>query len=165
MEAQGRHSFVTFRISGVFYGVDILSVREVNSEFSITSIPHTPASIQGYVNLRGQIHLIIDLAPLLNLKDSTQSDDERRLIIFKEAIGDPFGIIVDEIGDVITVSENQIEEFNFLETRSEQSDISGDQTVMNGICKLETGLMVTIDAKSILPVIQNRVENYESTDR
>ncbi len=161
----GNRLFVTFHMGEQHYGVDIRSVREVNSEFRITDIPHSPKEVVGYVNLRGQIHLIIDLRPLLSLPESMVPLLQRKLIIFKEKIGEPFGIIVDDVGDVITISEERIEDFNLQDSKLDIPDRTYEQDIMNGICKLDQSLMVTIDAESILRIITARMENYESTNR
>ncbi len=161
----GNRLFVTFHMGEQYYGVDIRSVREVNSEFRMTDIPHSPDEVVGYVNLRGQIHLIIDLRPLLSLPESMIPLLQRKLIIFKEKIGEPFGIIVDDVGDVITISEERIEEFNLQDSMLDIPEQPYEQGIMNGICKLDQSLMVTIDAESILRIIAARMENYESTDR
>ncbi len=51
----------SFRLSDRLFGVNILDVKEVNSDIEITPIYHARDSIRGYMNIRGQIHLVVDL--------------------------------------------------------------------------------------------------------
>ena len=147
----GEHSsykqFCTFHIAGRLFGVDILDVKEINSETSFTTIYHAASEIDGYVNIRGVIHLILDLAMLLGLTP-TDKADTKKLVIFKPAVAPNFGVLVDGIGDVVRVAENEID------TRIKAEDYFAGQDehkakamdLMNGVCKLKKQLLVILDA-------------------
>ena len=53
--------FLTFRLGGEEYGIDILKVQEIRGYDAVTRIANAPAFIKGVVNLRGVIVPIIDL--------------------------------------------------------------------------------------------------------
>ncbi len=53
--------FLTFRLGGEEYGIDILRVQEIRSYEAPTRIANAPAFLKGVVNLRGVIVPIIDL--------------------------------------------------------------------------------------------------------
>ena len=53
--------YCTFRLSGRLYGVDIEDVKEINTEVNFTPIFHASREIKGYINIRGQIYLLLDL--------------------------------------------------------------------------------------------------------
>ena len=55
------HRFCTFRLSDRLYGVNINDVKEINTEISYTPIFHATEEIKGYINIRGQIYLLLDL--------------------------------------------------------------------------------------------------------
>ena len=57
--------FCSFRVEGKLYGVDILDVKEVTTEMMYTRIAHAPDEVLGLVNIRGHIHLALDLRRLL----------------------------------------------------------------------------------------------------
>ena len=67
VETQKRQ-FCTFWISGRHLGVDVLDVKEINSEINLTPIFHAPKEVIGYVNIRGQIYLILDLRLILGFE-------------------------------------------------------------------------------------------------
>lgn len=144
--------YITFWMDHKFYGINILDVKEVNSEFYITPVFHSPKSVLGYVNLRGQLFLIIDLNPVIGaeaLNYSSEQYSKGKLIIFKERVGESFGIFVDRVGDVLTIENEKIEEFNSINSEKEESDLEKSRLI-DGIVKLEDGLLTIVNAKEII---------------
>ncbi|QTA90486.1 chemotaxis protein CheW [Desulfonema magnum] len=142
--------FCTFQISERLFGVDILDVKEVNQETDFTPIFHAPKKVKGYVNIRGQIHLILDLRLFLGF-ESKKTDDASRVILFKPEVGDPFGVLVDQIGDVFEVDEARIEERVREEHElPEGGEQGGALNLLSGVCKLENGLLVILNSRSLL---------------
>ena len=58
---QASAEFLTFRLGGEEYGIDILRVQEIRSYEEPTRIANAPSFIKGVVNLRGVIVPIVDL--------------------------------------------------------------------------------------------------------
>jgi len=139
--------FVSFKIDNELLGVDILDVKEVTSVMEITPIHHAPEEVMGYVNIRGEIHLVINLRYLLGYATSEKKTDSK-IIIFKTSIAEPFGIYVDTIGEVIEVEESYIEPYN----KSNHSQGKEDRLLklVRGVCKLEEQLLVVLDSKKLL---------------
>ena len=137
------------------YGVDILDVKEINADFSFTPISHAPDEIRGYVNIRGQIHLLLNLGLLLDLPDLTENSS-KKMIVFKSTIGEPFGIEVDKVGDVVNVLPQQIEDRRkTISTDLAEERRSIENNLIKGICKMEQTLMMILQAKNLLPTIEN----------
>jgi two-component system chemotaxis sensor kinase CheA len=142
--------FCTFWIGKHHYGVDILNVKEINSGITLTTIFHSPKEIRGYVNIRGHINLVIDLRVILGF-ERKEIDEMSRVVLLKDNVGDSFGFLVDNIGDVISIDEAEIEDqhkdqdsfHEKIETKALEKDL------IEGICKLETNLLVLLDAKNI----------------
>ena len=76
--------FVTFRMDNNFFGIDILTVKEVNIDYAITPVHHSPSIVKGYVNLRGEIFLILNLRSLLGL--ANRDIKKSKLIIFHSVV-------------------------------------------------------------------------------
>ena len=53
--------FLTFRLGGEEYGIDILRVQEIRSYEAPTRIANAPAFVKGVVNLAGVIVPIVDM--------------------------------------------------------------------------------------------------------
>lgn len=116
----GERRFCTFYLGDECYGIDILTVREINRQVQITPARGAPGSVRGLMNLRGQIVTVIDPAvklgyPARELKKSTRlvilktNADLASLGLSKLATNDELaGLWVDRISDVITVTEDQI---------------------------------------------------------
>jgi purine-binding chemotaxis protein CheW len=141
----------TFSLCGRLFGVDIMDVKEVCSEIKISRIFHAPKSVEGYMNIRGQIHLVIDLRSVFNFEPMARSPDNR-VIIFKSSVDEPFGVIVDGMNDVIKVDVEKIEERRKNETEhtGAKSNRKAAPDLTQGVCKLEKGLVVILNARGII---------------
>lgn len=154
--AQDEMQFCSFRLAGRLFGVDILDVKEVSDELRITPIAHAPTEIAGYMNLRGQIHLVVDLRKVFRF-ESADFTDESRVVIFKATVDEPFGVIVDSTDQVVKVTKERIEE-----RRKTGDDVPADVQerrkaaveLTQGVCKLDRDLMVVLNARGILSTIQ-----------
>jgi purine-binding chemotaxis protein CheW len=113
-------SFATFVLNEQLYGIEILLIREINRQLEMTPVPHAANYIRGLLNLRGQIVTILDLNKRLGLEDTMLSERSHNIIlktdqelqsINKELVTAPdkVGFLVDDIQDVIIVSEEEIE--------------------------------------------------------
>ncbi len=143
-----RRQFCSFRIADHLFGVDILDVREIKDEVSLTIVHHAPREVRGFVNIRGHVYLILDLRLLLGF-DSRPVDEMSRVILFKEKVGESFGVLVDHIGDMVEVDENDIE------NRQPDEAISPRITrrradLIKGICKLRDELLIILNAGKFL---------------
>lgn len=144
----------TFNIDDRRLGVDILDVKEINTETECTPIFHAPREVKGYVNIRGQIHLILDLRLLMDLSEKSV-DAESRLVLFKPNVGENFGILVDRIGDVMEIRGDMVED---RRKADEGAPDAGDRRTLEiggGVCKLEDGLLIILDSRQLLGRIES----------
>ena len=149
-EAGRKMQLTTFRIAGRLFGVDILDVKEINTETNFTQIYHAPKEVVGYVNILGQIHLVVDLRLLLWFPWK-ETDRDSRVVIFKQSIGESFGALVDKIGDIVEVDAGEMEEYGAHDDASAaQEDSWKSRNLVSGVCKLEKDLLVVLNAKSFL---------------
>lgn len=145
----------TFSLAGQLFGVNILHVKEITTDVIITPIFGAPKTVKGYVNIRGQVHLVLNLQQLLGY-DRNESAESSQVVLFKPKVGESFGVLVDRIGDVVEVNHTQIEnrrrrdEGNF-EGR-EQRQISTDLVI--GISRLRDTLLVVLNPGRFLPAIE-----------
>lgn len=147
--------FCSFRLAGRLFGVDILDVKEITSELRIAKVSHAADEIAGYLNLRGQVHLVVDLRRVFRLAPA-EPGEFSRILIFKPSVDEPFGILVDATDEVVTIASGQVEErrhagevlpAEMAERRKAHPDLTG------GVCRLDKELMVILNARGILPVI------------
>ena len=146
-----RRDFCTFWLSGRLFGVDILGVKEITSKVEFTPVFHSPEFIRGYVNIRGHIHLVLNLKQLLGLESSDDDYLSGRVILFKTDIGESFGVLVDRIGDVVRVTQEQIEESRHSMDQSMGEGLdTRDNELITGVCKLKDNLLVILNAHQFL---------------
>lgn len=102
--------YLTFHLAGEEYAVGILQIREIITYGTLTKVPHTPPSIRGVINLRGNVVPVIDLGLKFALTASPVTD--RTCIVIVEAnINDSrtiMGVIADSVSQVISMSEDEI---------------------------------------------------------
>lgn len=160
-EAAVAHTYCTFQLQGGLFGIDALAVKEISILPSLTPIPHAPSSVRGYVNLRGQIFLVLDLNRLLQLGETTLGFD-MRLIVFRASLGDPCGILVDGIGDMVELSADRIEKHQNTAPLCEKTAESLlQEELIAGVGKLDSGLLTLLDAGKFLPRIETEIAEYQ----
>jgi len=140
--------FSTFRIDGRLYGVDIQDVKEINTEKKFTPIFHAPKEVKGYINIRGQVYLLLDLRLIFGF-EAKEISSASRVVLFMPEVGDPCGILVDSIDDVVTVDHNLIENRRQSHETHKGDDRRGVD-VGEGVCKLEEELLIILNARKLL---------------
>lgn len=96
----GEESYFTVFAGGEAFGLSVLHAQTIFRITSVTPIPLGPIDIVGLVNLRGKIVTAVSLRRRLGLPvDEVQNS----LAIGIEHRGENFALIVDEVGDVLTL--------------------------------------------------------------
>lgn len=135
-------NFCSFWVADHLFGIDILEVKEINAESAFTPIFHAPPQVRGYVNIRGQIHLVVDPREPLGLP-ADPSLAGKMLLIFKPGVAENFAMLVDRVGDIIAVPEDRIE--------GQPADAAGDGAELaSGVCKLDGQLMVVLNPRGFM---------------
>ena len=152
IEENKKTRFCSFRINKRLYGVDILSIKEITSETSFTPIFHAPEMVRGYLNIRGQIHLVIDMRILLDFPPKELNTDSC-VILFRPYVGEAFGILVDKISDVVEVDEKKIEYHNTQDFYQNNPEYNRN-IISEAVCKLNNELMEIINPKCLLEIVE-----------
>jgi purine-binding chemotaxis protein CheW len=144
----------TFRMANRLFGVNILDVKEVNENTNVTPIYHAPPDICGYINIRGQILLVVNLRETFGFDQRHKTEAiSGKVVVFKPSVDEPFGIMVDEVCDVVSIEQNRI-----VDRRAGESNTDGatrelrrakDGIVM-GVCPLDKELLLVLNARYIL---------------
>ena len=104
--------FCTFFLDKIYFGIDVLQVQEVIRFTQITPVPLAPPDILGLMNLRGKIVTIIDIKSRLQMNQNIknyENNHENNYNIILNNKSELVSLIVDDIGDVVEVAENQFE--------------------------------------------------------
>ena len=141
MENLNKNDYVTIWLDGQMCGIPVLQVHDVLSRQVITQIPQSPAAVAGVLNLRGQIVTAIDLRKRLKLADREEGSEEMNVVV--EYQNQPQSLIIDKVGDVLSLSEEAFEK------NPVTLEVSW-QNVSTGIFRLEEELLVILDIEKLL---------------
>lgn len=106
-EAGPQRDFLTFLVGSEEYGVDIQHIREIIKVRPVTEVPHAPEFIIGVIAVRGVVLPVLDLHRRLRLPSGGMARSARFLVV--ENNDEPFGLLVDEVMQVVRFSEAEIE--------------------------------------------------------
>ncbi len=135
--------FCTFLVDGMLFGVGVNEVQEVIRFQEMTPIPLAPPFIRGLINLRGQIVTAVDVRRRLGLADRPDGGEPMNVVIHAE--DGPVSLLVDEIGDVIDVSDSDFE--------AAPETLHGlGRLLISGVYKLDGQLLRVLDSKTTIGV-------------
>src|SRR5262245_31840319 len=103
----GTAQFSTFFLDGLFFGVEVLKVQEVIRYQEMTRVPLAPPVISGLINLGGQIVPALDRRRRLELNPRPAGQLPMNVVVRTD--DGAVSLLVDEIGDVVEVSEDSFE--------------------------------------------------------
>ena len=115
--------YLTFRLGGEEYGIDILRVQEIRSYEQPTRIANSPAFLKGVVNLRGVIVPIIDLRVKLNCNSA--DFNAFTVVIVLNIMGRVVGAVVDSVSDVLELTTDQVKPAPGMNAQVDMSFITG----------------------------------------
>ena len=99
--------YASCRVGPLLVGVPVDDVQEVTASAELTPVPLASPVVSGLMNLRGRIVTAIDLRRSLQLAD--RPSDQPPITLILRADGGSIGLLVDAIGDVLEVDEDDFE--------------------------------------------------------
>ncbi|MBF0142478.1 MAG: chemotaxis protein CheW [Magnetococcales bacterium] len=158
----------TFTLGDLYLGINILLVREINRSMECTPVPGAPDYIRGMLNIRGRVITLFDLKRRLGWSDDevepgggegSPAKRKRYNVIMKtrhEVMRinqnlaetkcpweDPVGLVVDQLGDVRDIVDD-----NILPPPANLRRISAD--FIHGVVEFERSLLVILDVANVL---------------
>ena len=106
--SENTYQVLVFNIKDELYALDILKVQEIVSYMKPYPIPNSPKYFQGVINLRSSIIPVIDLRVRLKFQDA--KDPAECVIVVVSIEDNKYGVIVDSVSDVITVTKDLIQD-------------------------------------------------------
>jgi len=89
------------------YGINIKYIDNIVRIQRITRVPKTQPYYKGVINLRGEIIPVMSIRIKLGLEDDVFTDKSRIIIVKVDNAS--IGIIVDQVKEVVTLDEDNIE--------------------------------------------------------
>ena len=135
--------YCTFHLANLYFGVSVLNVQEVIKFQPMTFVPLASRAVSGLINLRGQIVTAIDLRRRLELEEREDSEPPMNVVIRTDE--GPVSLLVDDIGDVLEVSDSSYE--------PPPSTMKGvAKELITGVHKLEGRLLLILDIAKVVMV-------------
>lgn len=134
--------YIVIQLGVEQYGIDIQYVDNIVRMQNITRVPKVPEYINGVINLRGEVIPVMSI----RLKMGYEVDEftkSTRIIILKLEQHGTIGIIVDQVKEVVTLSNEQIEKFSF-DTKDEKS------AWLSGVGKYNDQLISLLDLNAVI---------------
>ncbi len=140
--------YCTFFLDGRYFGVEVQQVQEVIRYQEMTRVPLASPVVSGLINLRGRIVTAIDLRRRLGLAD--RPADQLPMNVVVRAGDDALSLLVDEIGDVIEVSDDKFE-------KPPETLRGIARTLVEGAYKLESQLMLVLNTREAVEIPDGEV--------
>jgi chemotaxis signal transduction protein/HPt (histidine-containing phosphotransfer) domain-containing protein len=142
--------YLTFRLGGEIYCVDILSVQEIISLPHIARLPRSRQDVLGVMNLRGMVVPVFDLRIRFGVPTTRTSTSVVVVMRQNEKI---MGGIVDEVRDVVHIRAQEIQPPPIF---SEEDD-SGLSRVfcLEGLIKLKEDIVIILNVDRVFAIGEN----------
>jgi purine-binding chemotaxis protein CheW len=103
--------YLTFKLGGEVFAIDVAKVREVLDLTAITRIPQTPEFMRGVINLRGSVVPVADLRLCFSMERG-QDTKNSCIIVVEVKLGNDtavIGALADSVEEVLDLEPDQIE--------------------------------------------------------
>ena len=138
--------YIILRFDNEQYGIDISYIDNIVRLQPITRVPHTQSYFLGIINLRGEILPVMSMRKKFDLPDKENTNATRILIIKSEGNA-KIGVLVDEVREVVTLSENEIEKLS--------TDNTEAKAYLTGVGKYNDTLISLININGLISDIDN----------
>jgi purine-binding chemotaxis protein CheW len=133
--------FVTVMVAGQLLGLPISRVHDVFVVSEMTTVPLAPGEIAGLLNLRGRVVTAVSLRRRLGLEDL--HDAERRMAVGLENHGEAYGLLVDDVGEVLKLDLDEMQPNPVHMDR-------GWVGLSQGVHQLRDRLLLVLDVDAVL---------------
>lgn len=133
--------WVTFKLAGETYGINVMQVQEVLRYTEIAPVPGASYYVMGIINLRGKVVTVIDTRMRFGLPSGDISDNTRIVII--ETGSHVVGIMVDAVAEVVYLRQSEIDM---------TPNIGNDDSskFIQGVCNKGGELLILVDLDKLL---------------
>ncbi len=104
--------YIVAKLGSEQYGIDIANVDNIVRMQKITRVPKTQPYFIGVINLRGEIIPVMSMRNRLEMEEG-EITNTTRIIIIKPEQNALLGLLVDEVREVVTLSEEDVEKVSY----------------------------------------------------
>jgi len=135
--------FLTFHLGNEVFAINIMKVERVKEYEKTTQMPNIADYVEGIINLMGEIVPIVNLRKKFLLQDFPNKE-KSKIIVVKMENGKKVGFLVDDVREVLTVTEDVIDE--------PPAHIAGmsNAKFISGVIKLPNEMVLTLEVDNLL---------------
>lgn len=100
--------FIVIQLDNEQFGIDIKYIDNIVRVQHITRVPNVAPYLKGVINLRGEVIPVMSIRLKMGLEEKEFTGQTRIIIVKLEQYG-TIGLIVDEVKEVVMLSEADIE--------------------------------------------------------
>lgn len=141
-----RKQFIVVKIGNEQYGIDIGYVDNIVRMQKITRVPKAQSYFPGIINLRGEVIPVMSIRTKMGLEPDVLTDASRIIILKIEQQG-ALGVIIDEVKEVVTLGEEEIDKVASVK--------DGKSNFINGVGKHGEELISLFNINAIIEEKEN----------
>jgi purine-binding chemotaxis protein CheW len=103
--------YLTFKLEGEIFALDVVKVREILDYSNITKVPQTPEFMRGVINLRGAVVPVVDMRLKFNMPPQEKTVDTCVIVLDVSIDNEAtiLGALVDSVQEVFELEPTHIE--------------------------------------------------------
>ena len=103
--------YLTFKLEGETFALDVVKVREILDYSNITKVPQTPEFMKGVINLRGSVVPVVDMRLKFNMASQEKTVDTCVIVVEISIDNEAtiLGALVDSVQEVFELEPTHIE--------------------------------------------------------
>ena len=129
--------YIVVMVGSEQYGIDISYIDNIVRMQKITRVPKVQTYFKGVINLRGEVVPVMSVRKKMGLEDDVLTNASR-IIILKLEENASLGVIVDEVREVVNLSEDEIDK------------VSNKGRFINGISKHGDQLISLLEINALV---------------
>lgn len=133
--------YIVIKIDEEQYGIDIKFIDNIVRMQHITRVPKVASYLKGVINLRGEVIPVMSIRLKMAFAEDEITKSTRIIILKLEHFG-TIGIIVDEVREVVTMNNAQIEKVSY-DNKEEKNEF------ITGVGKYDGQLISILDLNAV----------------
>jgi purine-binding chemotaxis protein CheW len=141
--------YLSFKLDGELFAMDIAKVREVIDRTELTRIPRMPEFMRGVINLRGSVVPVVDLRMKFGI-GQVEMTVETCIVVLEVNVDDEatiVGALVDAVEEVFELDPSRVEPPPKMGTRLNTEFIEG-------MGRLDDEFAILLDADRVFSAVE-----------
>ena len=141
-----KNQYIVIRLENEQYGIDVRFVENIVKMQKITRVPKMPKYLVGIINLRGEVLPVMSIRVKMGLEKETY-EKKTRIIVLKTQTEGNLGVIVDEVKEVVTLENAQVDDVDDLKLEG--------KSFVSGVGKRENGDLISLLDLNVITLEEN----------